>query len=101
MISGRSWDDWIAQYAQNHRNRWNQLTHAIGIPLIVLSIGLAILSVFVTGLWPWALALFVLGWMLQFIGHAIEGKPPEFFKDWRFLLVGTRWWWAKVSGRLK
>lgn len=61
MLSGRSWDDWIAQYAQSHRNRWNQLTHALGIPLIVLSIGLAILSVFLTGLWPWALALFVLG----------------------------------------
>lgn len=101
MLSGRSWDDWIAQHAQSHRNRWNQLTHAIGIPLIVLSIGLAILSVFMTVLWAWALALFVLGWMLQFIGHAIEGKPPEFLKDWRFLLVGTRWWWAKVSGRLK
>jgi len=24
--------------------------------------------------------LFLLGWMLQFIGHAIEGKPPEFFE---------------------
>lgn len=101
MLSGRSWDDWIAQYAQSHRNRWNQITHAIGIPMIVVSLGLAVLSLFVAGLWPWALVLFGLGWALQFIGHAIEGKPPEFFKDWRFLLVGTRWWWAKVSGRLK
>jgi hypothetical protein len=28
-----------------------------------------------------------------------EGKPPEFFSDWRFLLVGARWWVAKVRGR--
>ena len=101
MLSGRSWDDWIAQYAQSHRNRWNQITHAIGIPMIVVSLGLAVLSLFVAGLCPRALVLFGLGWALQFIGHAIEGKPPEFFRDWRFLLVGTRWWWAKVSGRLK
>lgn len=100
MLGGRSWDDWIAQYAQSHRNPLNQLTHAIGIPMIVVSVALAALSVLVAGLWPWALGLFVLGWVLQFIGHAIEGKPPEFFKDWRFLLVGTRWWWAKVSRRL-
>jgi hypothetical protein len=24
---------------------------------------------------------------------------PEFFHDWRFLLVGLRWWFAKVRGR--
>jgi len=28
-----------------------------------------------------------------------EGKPPEFFQDWRFLLVGARWWWAKINGK--
>jgi hypothetical protein len=34
-----------------------------------------------------------------FVGHAFEGKPPEFFRDWRFLFVGLRWWAAKVRGR--
>jgi uncharacterized membrane protein YGL010W len=48
--------------------------------------------------WP-ALALFVVGWIFQFIGHAVEGKPPEFFKDWRFLFVGLRWWLAKMAGK--
>jgi uncharacterized membrane protein YGL010W len=46
-----------------------------------------------------AAVLFVSGWTLQFIGHAFEGKPPEFFRDWRFLFVGVRWWWAKLQGR--
>ena len=32
-------------------------------------------------------------------GPAVEGKPPEFFHDWRFLMVGFRWWVAKVQGR--
>jgi hypothetical protein len=31
----------------------------------------------------------------QFTGHTLEGKPPESFKDWRFLLVGIRWWWKR------
>jgi len=44
--------------------------------------------------------LFVTGWALQFIGHAFEGKRPEFFHDWRFLFVGLRWWVAKVRGRV-
>ena len=48
---------------------------------------------------PIAGGLFLLGWIFQFVGHAFEGKPPEFFKDWRFLFVGLRWWLAKVSGR--
>src|SRR6266478_3991105 len=51
------------------------------------------------GLWRWALALFVVGWIFQFVGHWYEKKPPEFFKDWRFLFVGLRWWFAKLRGR--
>jgi len=43
--------------------------------------------------------MFVLGWILQFVGHAVEGKPPEFLHDWRFLFVGLRWWVAKMRGR--
>jgi hypothetical protein len=29
----------------------------------------------------------------------VEGKPPEFLHDWRFLFVGLRWWLAKLAGR--
>ena len=47
----------------------------------------------------WAVALFVVGWIFQFVGHAYERKPPEFVKDWRFLFVGLRWWLAKIQGR--
>jgi hypothetical protein len=45
--------------------------------LIVLSIPLLVLSLWVDGLWVTAVGLFVLGWIFQFLGHAIEGKPPE------------------------
>jgi uncharacterized membrane protein YGL010W len=98
MMGGRSWDDWIEEYADGHRNRINQLTHTIGIPMIAMSILLVPACFFVGGLWRFSLGLFVFGWVLQFIGHAFEGKPPEFFKDYRFLFVGLRWWLKKVSG---
>jgi uncharacterized membrane protein YGL010W len=98
MLGGRSWDEWIAQYAQSHRHPVNRFCHTIGIPLIAASIPIAILAPFVRGLWLWPVTMFVGGWVLQFIGHWFEGKPPEFFSDWRFLLVGLRWWFAKLRG---
>ena len=77
----------------------NRLCHTVGIPLIAVSIPLGLASLVVPGLWRTALALFAVGWGFQFLGHAIERKPPEFVHDWRFLLVGLRWWVAKVRGR--
>ena len=50
---------------------------------------LFIASIFFHRLWLYALALFLIGWVFQFIGHAFEFKPPEFFHDWRFLFVGV------------
>ena len=91
-------EDWISRYAQSHQNRVNLFCHTIGIPLIALSIPLFLVAIFVHGLWPLPLGMFLVGWIFQFIGHAFEGKPPEFFHDWRFLLVGLRWWLAKIRG---
>jgi uncharacterized membrane protein YGL010W len=67
--------------------------------MIALSIIALAASIVRPGLLVVAGALFVIGWIVQFIGHGYERKPPEFFKDWRFLLVGLRWWFAKMKGR--
>jgi uncharacterized membrane protein YGL010W len=91
-------EEWIDRYEQGHRHPVNRVCHLIGIPMIAISIPLALVSIVATGLWRVVIALFALGWVLQFIGHAFERKPPEFFKDWRFLLVGLRWWGRKVGG---
>ncbi len=40
--------------------------------------------------WP-CLAVFVLAWIGQFIGHHIEGAKPAFFEDLQFLLIGPIW----------
>jgi uncharacterized membrane protein YGL010W len=98
MLGGRTWDEWIAQYAESHKHPANRLCHTIGIPLIAASIPLAIIALFVSNLWVLPAMMFIVGWILQFIGHWFEGKPPEFFRDWRFLFVGLRWWFAKMRG---
>ena len=98
MMGGRTWDDWIDEYSESHQHPMNRLTHTFGLPMILLSLVLIIPSLFIVGLWRWSLGLFVIGWVLQFIGHYFEGKPPEFLKDYRFLFVGTRWWAKKTLG---
>ncbi|MFN2501164.1 MAG: Mpo1-like protein [Pyrinomonadaceae bacterium] len=98
MMGGRTWDEWIEEYSESHRHPMNRLTHKIGIPMIAVSLVLIPLAFFVTGVWRIAIALFVIGWILQFVGHYFEGKPPEFMKDYRFLFVGLRWWFKKLFG---
>src|SRR6266496_1584304 len=96
MLGNRTSEQWIAEYAASHQHPVNRLCHTLGIPTILISLAVFVLGFFFHGLWWYALALFVLGWLLQFLGHAFEGKPPEFFRDWRFLFVGVRWWWVKI-----
>jgi uncharacterized membrane protein YGL010W len=98
-LGGHTREQWIARYSRSHQHPVNRLCHTLGIPIILLSLALFVLTLLLHRLWTLALGLFVAGWLLQFIGHAFEGKPPEFFRDWRFLLVGVRWWWAKMHGR--
>lgn len=92
-------DDMVTRYAASHQHPVNRFCHTIGIPMIGLSLAMFAASLFVAGVWRIALALFVAGWIFQFVGHAFEGKPPEFFHDWRFLFVGARWWVAKIRGQ--
>jgi uncharacterized membrane protein YGL010W len=92
-------EEWVAQYASSHQHPVNRMCHTVGIPMIALSVALFVAGFAVRALWPWALTLFVVGWVLQFIGHYYEKKPPEFLKDPRFLFVGLRWWFAKMRGR--
>lgn len=42
-------------------------------------------------MWQICLAIFVLAWIGQFVGHKIEGKKPSFLDDIKFLLIGPIW----------
>ena len=130
MLDGfRDWFvEQLAMYAGYHRDRRNQMTHHVGVPLIVFSLLLAltqvplaqvdnfpltaarlflalllafyIVAVPLTGVftaifcgvmygvvvkiaegsaqtvWTVAAAGFAGGWVIQFIGHAFEGRRP-------------------------
>jgi len=41
--------------------------------------------------WIVFLSVFIITWILQFVGHQIEGKKPSFLKDLHFLLIGPIW----------
>ncbi|MGF1777495.1 DUF962 domain-containing protein [Vibrio nomapromontoriensis] len=38
-----------------------------------------------------SVGLFIALWVMQFLGHHIEGKKPSFFDDIQFLLIGPIW----------
>jgi uncharacterized membrane protein YGL010W len=46
-----------------------------------------------------ALGVFVVAWIGQFIGHAIEGRRPSFFTDLAYLLIGPAWLTGKLMRR--
>lgn len=85
----------LADYERNHQTLACKATHAIGIPLIALSIPMLFFN------WRRALSYFVLGWVLQFAGHAAEGKRPKFFEGAEYLLAGLIWWLQLVSRPLR
>jgi uncharacterized membrane protein YGL010W len=99
MLGGRTWSDWIREYSAGHQNPVNRACHTVGIPIIAIALVLAPFGFWRPKVWELVGGLFVVGWIFQFVGHAYEGKPPEFFKDWRFLFIGLRWWFAKMSGK--
>ena len=136
----RNANELMVQYAAYHRDKRNIVTHFIGIPMIVFSIGvllarpafevggivltpvwiiwalatawyltlgnlaLGIAVSVVNGVliylaWPlaagsvaswlgWGIGTFVVGWVIQFIGHYYEGKKPAFVDDLLGLLTG-------------
>ena len=40
---------------------------------------------------PLSIAVFVVAWIGQFVGHRIEGRRPSFLEDVRYFLVGPAW----------
>ncbi|HET6431846.1 DUF962 domain-containing protein [Dyella sp.] len=47
-----------------------------------------------------ALAVFVVAWIGQFVGHQYEGRRPSFLTDLSYLLIGPAWLMEKLLRRL-
>ncbi len=79
-------DDWI----ERHRDPRSFVLHLFGIPATIFGVLLIpvytmLLSAAIFGV---ALALFVGGFVLQFLGHACDGTEPGEIR-------GLRVWWAR------
>ncbi len=73
-----------------------RLSRRLGLGLLLYNLVMLWLTAAVDQASPWplwlvAVAVFVLAWIGQFIGHVFEGKRPSFFKDVQFLLIGPAW----------
>lgn len=61
----------ISNYLPRHRNRANQILHALGVPLTFVGTPVCLAA----GMpWYFAAGCFVGGYVLQCAGHAIEGN---------------------------
>lgn len=87
------WSVLFEQYKGDHQDRRNQMTHMVGIPMILASLPM-IASIVAL---PVGATLFTVGWGFQFAGHYFEGNDPAFFSDRRSLIVGALWWAHKVG----
>ena len=74
------------------------LDRTLAAAMLAAYVALDLLGRFITPL-P-ALALFVVGWILQGVGHWVyEKNSPAFFRNFVHLAVGQLWILAKALGR--
>jgi uncharacterized membrane protein YGL010W len=82
-----------------------RLSRRLGLGLMLYNLIMLWIASMVEAASPWplwqvAVALFILAWIGQFIGHLFEGKRPSFFKDLQFLLIGPAWLMAFIYRKL-
>ena len=51
-------------------------------------------------LWILMSILFVVAWVVQFVGHQHEGKKPSFIEDLQFLMIGPAWTLSHLFNRV-
>lgn len=64
----------VSNWRERHQLAFNFWIHLIGIPMALLGALLLLLSLVFPIPWYWGLAGFVVGYLLQWIGHLAEGN---------------------------
>ena len=80
----------VLNWIERHRDPRSFVLHVIGIPATILGVLLMPIYVFLMSVMIFlvALGLFVGGFLVQFLGHAIDGTQPGEIK-------AIRKWWAR------
>ena len=80
------------------------LSTSLALGMLPVLAGFVALTVWLDSLrpplWLISLAIFAAAWTGQFIGPAIEGRRPSFFRDLQFLMIGPAWLLAALYRRL-
>ena len=84
MGSGEFWTDAYANYLAEHRHPLNRATHFVGIPMLVSTP----IAALVLWDWRWAAWGWIVGWIIQLLGHRIEGNRPALLKRPISFVVG-------------
>src|SRR5262245_29118793 len=96
--------DWATVFAIAAILYYFAVSVPLAIGMIIVMLGLLAvvrwLAGFTTPLWIICVAIFVVAWIGQFIGHSLEGKRPSFFKDVQFLMIGPMWLLSHVYRRV-
>lgn len=83
LRSERSLQIFREEYSEQHKTLLNRRLHLYGRIIRVAAIPALFYS------WKIAIMLFVAGYLVQFLGHAIEGTSPSFFRNPKHLLLGS------------
>ena len=99
------WLNWATLAAAAALTYYFALSPALALGVLFAFLALVLITERLTALpWPlWvtSMVIFVAAWVGQFIGHAIEGKRPSFFKDVQFLLIGPLWLVMRLFARYR
>src|SRR4051812_36760962 len=85
-------DDWIAR----HRHPTSFVLHMFGIPPTILGVLLIPVygTLFSVPIFLFALAMFVGGYLIQFLGHLVDGTEPG---EIMYLRRKLGWSYAKIG----
>jgi uncharacterized membrane protein YGL010W len=77
-----------------------KLEWKLALPFALINVGFYFLGRAIP--MPWLAAMFVVGWIIQYVGHYVyEHKSPAFYKSLEHLLIGPFWIFAKLVGYWK
>lgn len=102
---------WTLPFPFSDLPKWLNWSTVIALPVMIfyfmlsakVGIGMTLFSAVVVAFLNWweinmsmsvinmSIIVFIISWVLQFVGHYLEGKKPSFFKDLQFLLIGPAW----------
>ena len=67
---------WLANWLERHQHPWSRGLHYVGIPLAIAAVVVALVQLWQ---WRWDLwwrptVLLLAGYLLQYVGHRLEGN---------------------------